>query len=145
VRIHWNLVYKAFHRIGLCGNEQIVSSNSNVILTRQTCGQHSSRVAGRKHRKLEFYFSVRIWYVFSMSKFRGESDLGLCMSWVRAKRMRLRSADFRFKNVFGRRIRWKSALRSRILFARTKLMHGPRSNSSLYFDIKNTYHIRTEK
>jgi len=35
-------------------------SNSNMILTRQTCGHRSSRVAGSKHRALAFYFSVRI-------------------------------------------------------------------------------------
>ena len=28
--------------------KQIVGVNANVILTQQTCGQHSSRVAGRK-------------------------------------------------------------------------------------------------
>jgi len=39
-----------------------------------------------------------------MSKCRGESDLGLCMTSVLAKRMLLRSADFRFLNVFGRKI-----------------------------------------
>ena len=42
----------------------MVCSNSNVILTRQTCGHHSSRVAGSKCRALAFYFSVRVWYVF---------------------------------------------------------------------------------
>jgi len=57
------------------------------------------------------------------------------MTSVRAKRMRLRSAGSRFKNVFGRKIRRKSALRSRILFARTDVMHGPRSNSPLHFDM----------
>jgi len=59
--------------------------------------------------------------------------------------MPLRSADFRFKNVFGRRIHQKSALRSRILSASTELMHRPTSDSSLHFDIKNTYQIRNTK
>jgi len=60
--------------------------------------------------------------MFLISKCREKSDLGLCMSSVLAKRMPLRSADFWFKNVSGRKIRWKSALRSGILFASTKLM-----------------------
>ena len=72
--------------------KQIVRSNSNVILRRQTCGQRSGMAAGRA---LAFYFSVRIFYVFPMSKCRGESDLSLCMISVLAKRMPLRSADFR--------------------------------------------------
>jgi len=38
-----------------------------------------------------------------------------------AKRMPLRSADFRFLNVLGRRIRWQPALRSGILFANPKV------------------------
>jgi len=63
-------------RIRCYGNE-IVRSSSNVILTRQTCGQRSSRAAGGKRRALAFYFSVRIFYVFLSSKCRGESDLGL--------------------------------------------------------------------
>ena len=57
---------------------EVVRSNSNVILTRQTCGHRSSRVAKSKSRALAFYFSVRIWYVFFISICRGKSDLGLC-------------------------------------------------------------------
>jgi len=50
-----------------------------------------------------------------------------------------------FKNVFGRRIRQKLALRNRILFASTKVMHMPRSDFPPHFDINNTYQIHTEK
>jgi len=74
---------------------ELFESNSDVILTRQTCGHRSSRVAGSKRRALAFYFSVRIWYTFFKSKSRGMSDLGVCMTSVLAKRMRLRSAEFR--------------------------------------------------
>jgi len=52
------------------------------------------------------------------------------MSSVLAKRMPLRSADFQSKNVFGRRIRQKSALRSGILFASTELIHREENNFS---------------
>ena len=41
---------------------ELVCSNSNMTLTRQTCGQHSSRVAGRKRRALAFCFP----YEFAM-------------------------------------------------------------------------------
>ena len=40
-------------------------------------------------------------------------------------------------NTFSKN--WKSALRSGILFASTELMHGPRSDYSLHFDIKRTH------
>jgi len=50
--------------------KQIVSSNSNMILTRQTCGQRSGRAAGGKRRALAFYFSVRICCMFLISKCR---------------------------------------------------------------------------
>jgi len=70
-----------------------------------------------------YYFSVRIWYMFSVSTCRGKLDLGVCMTLVFAQRMRPHSADFRFKNVFGRRIRWKSALRSLNLCTSTEVMH----------------------
>jgi len=55
VWIRWNPIYKAFYRIRLCRTNQIFGSNSNVILTRQTCGHRSSRL--RERRALAFYFS----------------------------------------------------------------------------------------
>jgi len=61
-----------------------------------------------------------------VSKCRGELELGLCMIPVIAKRMPLRSADFRFENVFGRKIHRKLAPRSGILFASTEV--APRSH-----------------
>jgi len=60
---------------------------------------------------------------------------------VLAKRMRLRGANFRFKNVLGRKIRVTSALCSRILLTRTEVMHRPASDSPLLFDIENTWQI----
>jgi len=51
-----------------------------VILTRQTCSQRSVMAAGGKRQALAFNFSVRIYYMFLVSKCRGQSDLGLCMT-----------------------------------------------------------------
>jgi hypothetical protein len=76
--------------------KQIVRSNSKVIFTRQTCGKLSGMAVGGNRRALAFYFSVQICYIFPMSKCRGETDLGLCMTSVLAKRMPLRSADLQF-------------------------------------------------
>jgi len=83
------------------------------------------------------FFSVRIWYMFFVSNGRGEWVLGLCTFQVLSNRMQLRNADFRltWKNVFGRQIRQKSALLSRILFASTGKVHRPRSHSLLHIDI----------
>jgi len=58
-------------------------------LTRQNCGQRSGMAAGGKRRALEFYFCVRICYMFPISKCTEESDLGVCMTRGLAKRMRL--------------------------------------------------------
>ena len=101
-------------------------------------GLRSCRVAGSKHRALAFY-SLQFCYVLLVSMCRGESDLGLCMTLKLAERMRLLSADFWFRNVFGLWIRRKSALRSRILIASSKVMPGSRSDSPLHFDFKNRY------
>ena len=73
--------------------KKIVTSNSNVISTWQTCDQRLA--AGGKRRALAFYFPVRICYMFLISKCRRQSDLGLRMTSGFAKRMRLRSADLR--------------------------------------------------
>jgi len=47
---------------------------------------------------------MRIRHMFLIPKCRRESDLGLCTTSALAKKMRLRSADFRLvKSVFGRK------------------------------------------
>jgi len=50
--------------------KRFVSSTVNAILTRQTCGQRSSRAAESKRRALENYFSEPICYIFQISKCR---------------------------------------------------------------------------
>ena len=71
--------------------KRFVGSTVNVILTRQTCSQRSSRVVESKRRALEKYFSERICHMFSVSKCRGDWDLGWCTFWVLAKRELLRN------------------------------------------------------
>ena len=91
--------------------------------------------AGRKRQEIELrtvYFFVHICYMFSVSKCRGESDLGLCMTSAHTKRMPLRSGAFRCKHVFGRKIHQKSPLRSGILYVCPEVMHTPRSDSPLH-------------
>ena len=75
--------------------KRFVGSNVNVILSRQTCRQRLSMSAGSKRRALAFIFFVRIWYAFSESKCRRESDLGLCTTSGLIIRMMLCSANFR--------------------------------------------------
>ena len=62
-------------------NQAFVSGNPNVILTWRTWGQRLSRVkvAWSKRRALAFYFSMRIWHMFLMSKWRGEGDFAWSM------------------------------------------------------------------
>ena len=78
----------------LLETNQLVGSNPNVILTRQTYGQRSRKAAGSKHRRLAFYCSIRICYMFPLSKCRGESDLGLCTNSGLAKTMPVRVGIF---------------------------------------------------
>jgi len=56
-----------FIKFVLVETNHLVGSNSNVILTRQTCGQRSSMAAGSKRRALAFYLSVQSWYVIQRS------------------------------------------------------------------------------
>ena len=53
-------------------------------LTRQTCGQRSSRAAESKRRltRIGNYVSERICYMFLISKCRGDRDLGMCTTSV---------------------------------------------------------------
>jgi len=123
-----------FIEFAVVKTKRFVGSTVNVILTRQTCGQRSSRVAGGKHWASAFYFPIWIWHMFWGSKSRGSSDLGLCTTSGLAKTVRLRSADFRLKNVFGHRICRKSALRRCTLSASPEDLHRPISDSPLHFD-----------
>jgi len=136
--------WKAFHRVRLCGNERIGPSELKSDLHAANLCPALEEGWGKKTPSASILFFVRIWNVFVLSKCRGVSDSCLCMRLVLAKRMPLRSADFWFQDVFGHRIRWKSALRNSIFFASTKLMYRPRSDSSLHFNIKNICQNRAE-
>jgi len=92
-----------FMEIFVVETKWFVGSTLNVILTRQTCGQRSSRTAESKRRALGNYFSERICYMFLISKCRGDWDLGLCTTSGLAFGESQRSGDFREKNVFWRR------------------------------------------
>jgi len=81
----WNPGYNAIHRFFWCETKRFVGSSVNVILTRQTCGQRSSRAAESKRRALENDFPERICYMFLISKCRGDWDLSWFSFWVLAK------------------------------------------------------------
>jgi len=132
----WNQVYNAFHRNFCCGTKRFVCSTVNVILTRQTCGQRSSRAAESKRRALGNCFFEQICYMFLISKCRGDSDLGLWTTSGLAFGEPQHSGDFRKKNVFRRR-------KNRILplpwfspNASPEVVHRARSESPLHFDIR---------
>jgi len=52
--------------------KRFVGSFVHVILTQQTCGQRSSTAVESKHQALGNYFLERIWYMFPVSKCRGD-------------------------------------------------------------------------
>ena len=84
--------------------KRFVSSNVNVILTRQTCSQRSCMSAGSKRGALQNYFYERICHMLLISKYRGDWDPGLCTFWVLAKGEPLRNTKFQFflraKHIF---------------------------------------------
>jgi len=134
----WNPVYNAFHRNCCCGNETIVGSFVNVILTRQTCGQRSSRTWERKRRALGNYFSERICYMFLVSKCTGDRDvISLCTTSGLAFGEPRRSGDFRKKNVVRRRKNRNLSLRCSSPNARPEVVHRPKCESPLHFDVRN--------
>ena len=82
--------------------KRFVGSFVNVMLTRQTCGQRSSRAAESKRQAIN-YFSERIYYMFPISKCRGDRDLGLYTTSGLAFREPQRNDKFRFflrRNTF---------------------------------------------
>jgi len=75
--LQWNPVYNVFHQSFFVETKRFVGSFVNVIFTRQTYGQRSSRTAERKRWAIGNYFSEQICYMFLISKCTGDWDLGL--------------------------------------------------------------------
>jgi len=133
----WNPVYNVFHRNFVMETKRFVGSFVNVILTRQTCGQRSSGAAESKRRAIGNYFSERICYMLLISKCRGDRDLGLCTTSVLAFGEPQCNGKIRGKNVFWRRKNWILPLRCGSPNASTEVVHSPRPQSPLHFDIRN--------
>jgi len=116
-------------------------SKSSVVI------QRSSMSAGSKRRALAFYFCVRIYHTFLKPNRRGESDIGLCTTSQLANRMQAHLG--KFWRICGQTHfhNWKSPPGSGICFASTEIMHGPTSNSTLRFVVRNIMikQIRMEK
>ena len=114
-----------------------VCSFVHVILTRQTCGQRSSRAAETKHRALGNFFSEQICYMFLISKCSVDQDLGLCTISVLAFGEPQYNGKIRLflrQNTFFFRI---LPLRCGSPNARTEEVYSPRSWSLLHFDSRN--------
>jgi len=116
--------------------KRFVGSTVHVILTRQTCGQRSSRAAESKRRSLGNYFSERNCYMFLISKCRRDWDLGLCTTSGLAFGEPQRSGDFRKKNVLRRRKNRILPWRCGSANASSEVVHRSRSQSSLHFGIR---------
>jgi len=90
-----------FIEIFVVHTKWFISSFVKVILTRQTCGQRSSRAAESKHRARENYFSKWICYMFHMSKSRGDWRCrSVHFSGTCKKRNKAERKNKRGKNVF---------------------------------------------
>jgi len=126
-----------FIEVFVVETKRFVSSFVIVILTRQTCGQRSSRAAESKRQTIGNYFSERICYMFLISKCRGDRELGLCTTSVLAFGELQRNGKIRGKNVFWRRKNRILPLRCGSSSASTEVVHSPRSQSPLHFDIRN--------
>jgi len=88
--------------------KRFVGSTVNVMLTRQTCGQQSSKAAKSKRRALGNYVSGRICYMFLISKCKGSRSVynfGTCV-WRTEAQRRLPE-----KNVLRRRKNQNLSLR----------------------------------
>jgi len=119
--------------------KRFVGSFVHVILTprRQTCGQHLSRGAESERQGLGNYLSERICYMCLISKFRGDQDLGLCTTSVRAFGEPERNGKIRGKNVFRRRKNMILPFGFGSLYTSTPVLHRSRCWSALYFDTRN--------
>ena len=133
----WSVRQKCYDCSQHTETKRFVGSFVNVILTRQTCGQRSSRAAESKRQTIGNYFSERICYMFLISKCKGDVDLGLYTTSGLAFGEPQRSGDFRGKNVFQRRKNRNLPLRCGSPNTSPKVLHRSRSQSPLHFDMRN--------
>jgi len=122
-----------------------IFSNSAIQQLHQVAATGWGHSVTSKPRALEIYFPERISYGFTKSECRVDASFPLCMTLVFAKRIPLRSVDFRKKKVFRRNIRRKSPPHGSILFTSTEVMHRGRDQCPLQIDIRNSYQNRKEK
>ena len=122
----WNPVYKIFHRI----SKYFSSKQTNWLVAFQTwsiCWKRAANARELKQTKsasISFFYAI--YHVFWISKYGGESDLGLCTTSGLAKRMRMWGGNFWLKYAFGRKICRKSPPRSRIIFASPEVVQRPK-------------------
>ena len=124
---------------------RFVGSFVNVILSRQTCGQRSSKTAESKRRAPGNYFFERICYMFLEAKCRGDWDLSLCTTSGLVFGEPRRNGKIRFflrRNTF---FSGKSPLRRGSPNTSPEVVHRPRSQCSLHFDFRNIQQIRSGK
>ena len=81
-------------------------------------------------------YCVRICYMFLISRCRGDWGLGLCTTSGPAFGELQRSGDFQEKNVFQRKKNRILPLRCSSPNASPEVVHRPRSQSPLHFDIE---------
>jgi len=127
------------HFIGIfvVEKKRFVGSFVNVILTQQICGQRSSRFAASNRRALGNYFSMRICYMFPISKYRGDWDLDVFTNSGLAFGEPMRRGKFRNKNVFRRRKNQILPLRCGFPNASPEVLQTPRIRFPLHFVIRN--------
>ena len=95
VRIQWNPVYKAFHRI------HFFEFQTNCLVVIQTWSWRGKPAASaevwlrKANTELPLHFSVRFCYMFLTSKCRGEWEVGVCMTAGLAETMPRHSGEFR--------------------------------------------------
>jgi len=123
-------------------SKRFVGSSVNVILTRQTCGQRSSRAAESRRRALGNYFPERICNMFLISKCRGDRDLGLCTTSEFAFGEPQRNGKIHsprsFSSVETRFFFLGSRHCAAVLQTRiTRVVNSLRFQSPLPFDIRN--------
>jgi len=125
--------------------KRFVSSFVNVILTRQTCGQRSSRAVESKRRGIGNYFSSEFAICSSYQNVE-ETEIQVCTQ-LRYLRLENRSAmaTSEKKNVFWSRKNRILPLRCGSPNASTEVVHSSRSQSPLHFDMRNIQQIRSGK
>ena len=135
-RVQWNPFYKAFHRISNKKHDLDVANLRPAIRHGRNKQTQSVSIS---------FFLMNLLYVLNIKLKRKVRSRSVHDFWTCKENAAVQwQLPIKLKNLFGRRVCRNSPLQSSILFVSPNIMHRPRFEFRLHFDVRNILQICME-